>query len=284
MTEAPSIGGSLQEVRPGRTLHVAVHDSGSDTTLFFIHGGGGNKAQFRFQWQHFSAQRLNLVAWDAVGHGRSPQPKIAAAYAGAELVGDARAVFLAHRTKRNIFVAHSYGARLALAWLIEDVSHGKELPADDVVLLGAAPLGKMGKRLLPGLLGWLPLPLLELARPILSEGFRKRAWDPGADPALVKTEQEATRGNSLFMMQSLLAGAPPIDDQALAKLLVPVLLLAGESDGLVPLAASEKLASLLPRASLQRVEKCGHQIMMEAPEVTNRAIESVLAGGAVQLP
>jgi len=277
MTEAPSIGGSLQEVRPGRTLHVAVHAGGSETTIFFIHGGGGNKAQFRFQWQHFATQELNLVAWDAVGHGKSPQPKIASAYAGAELVADARAVFLAHRTRKTIFVAHSYGARLVLAWLLEALANGRDLPADHVVLLGAAPLGKMGKRLLPGLLGYLPLPLLELFRPILSEGFRRRAWDAGADPALVQTEQLATRGNTLFMMQSLIAGAPPIDEQALAKLALPVLILAGESDGLVPLAASEHLAALLPHAVLQRVPNCGHQIMMEAPDVTNRAIEGVLA-------
>jgi pimeloyl-ACP methyl ester carboxylesterase len=277
MTEVASIGGSLQEVRPGRRLHVATQDRGSDTTLFFIHGGGGNKAQFRFQWQYFGTQPVNLVAWDAVGHGRSPQPKMASAYAGAELVADAKAVFEAHRRRRNILVAHSYGARVVLAWLLDEAAHGSEFSADAVVLLGAAPIGPMGKRLLPGLLGRLPLPLLELMRPILSEGFRRRAWDPGADPALVAAEQEATRGNSLFMMQSLLAGAPPIDETALGALSLPVLILAGETDGLVPLAASERLAALLPGAELQHVPNCGHQIMMEAPDITNRAIERVLA-------
>jgi pimeloyl-ACP methyl ester carboxylesterase len=284
MTQPASIGGSLQEVRPGRMLHVAKQDRGSDTSLVFIHGGGGNKAQFRFQWQYFGTRPVNLVAWDAVGHGRSPQPKKASAYAGAELVADAKAVFAAHCTQRNILIAHSYGARLVLAWLLQEASRGADLPADAVVLLGAAPIGPMGRRLLPGVLGHLPLPLLELLRPILSEGFRKRAWDPGADPALVQAEQEATRGNSLFMMQSLLAGAPPIDEHALAVLSLPVLILAGETDGLVPFAASEKLAALLSRAELQRVPKCGHQIMMEAPDVTNRAIESVLSPPAEVRP
>jgi pimeloyl-ACP methyl ester carboxylesterase len=276
MTEPPSIGGSLQEVRPGRTLHVATQDRGSDTTLFFIHGGGGNKAQFRFQWQYFGTRPVNLVAWDAVGHGRSPQPKVASAYAGAELVADARAVFEAHRARVNVLIAHSYGARVVLAWLLDEAAHGSDFSADAVVLLGAAPIGPMGRRLLPGVLGHLPLPLLELLRPILSEGFRRRAWDPGADPVLVQAEQEATRGNSLFMMQSLLAGAPPIDEQALGKLSVPMAILAGETDGLVPRAASEKLAALLPRSVLRTVPKCGHQIMMEAPDATNSAIDGVL--------
>jgi len=231
----------IGEVRPGRRLHVAWLDRGSDTTLVFIHGGGGNLAQFRFQWSYFSTFPLNLLAWDAVGHGSSPPPKVAAAYAGAELLADGRAVLGKHAARRNIFIGHSYGARL-----------------------------------LPGLLGLLPLPLLELARPILSEGFRRRAWAKGADPALVQAEQTATRGNSLFMMQSLLAGAPAIDEHALGRLNLPVVILAGDSDGLVPFAASEKLAALLPRAELRRVEHCGHQIMMEAPEYTNRAIEGVI--------
>jgi len=277
MIQNPSIGGSLREVRPGRTLDVAVRDAGHDTTLFFIHGGGGNKAQFRFQWQYFAARPVNLVAWDAIGHGRSPQPRNAAAYHGAELVADARAVFAAHQTRHCVLVAHSYGARLVLAWLLEDLAQGREPVADALVLLGAAPLGPLGARLLPGLLGHLPLPLLELARPLLAEGFKRRAWDRGADPALVRTEQLATRGNSLFMMQSMIAGAPAIDEQALARLRLPVLILAGETDGLVPLAASEHLATLLPRAELRRVPRCGHQIMMEAPDITNRAIDGVLA-------
>jgi pimeloyl-ACP methyl ester carboxylesterase len=284
MTQPASIGGSLQEVRPGRTLHVAALDRGSDTTLVFIHGGGGNKAQFRFQWQHFSTQPVNLLAWDALGHGQSPQPKNAAAYAGAELVADARAVFAAHRTRHTILVAHSYGARLVLAWLLDEAATGMGLPADAVVLLGAAPIGQMGTRLLPGFLGRLPLPLLELMRPILSEGFRRRAWAPGADPALVQAEQEATRGNSLFMMQALIAGAPPIDEHALSRLTLPVRIMAGAQDGLVPLAASEKLAALLPNATLQMVPDCGHQIMMEAPDATNRTIEAVLAMQKEPLP
>jgi pimeloyl-ACP methyl ester carboxylesterase len=273
------LAGELREIRPGRILHVATRDAGSDITLFFVHGGGGNKLQWRFQWRHFAALPVNLVAWDAVGHGRSPKPPLAEAYAGAELVADAEAIFAAHRTRRNIVIAHSYGARLVLAWLLAAAARGQDSGIDAVVLLAAAPLGNMsGRRLLPGWLGRLPLPLLELARPILSRAFRRRAWHVGADRSLVDAEQQATRGNSLFMMQALFAGAPAIDEDALGQLTQPVLIVAGEHDGLVPDAASVKLAGLLPHATLQRVQHCGHQIMLEAPEVTNAAIAGVLAG------
>jgi len=269
---AETIGGALQDVRPGRTLHVATHPGGSDTTLFFIHGAGGNKAQFRFQWRHFAQAPVNLVAWDAAGHGQSPQPRDPAAYAGQALLADARAVFAAHKTRRNIIVAHSYGVRLTLAWLLD------QNPPDvaALVLLGAAPLGPLGARLLPGWLGRLPLPVLELLRPILAQGFRKLAWSPAADPALVAAEQRATRGNRLFMMQALIAQAPVVDAGLLPRITQPTQVLAGADDRLVPPSASERLAAALPSAILQEVPRCGHQIMLEAPDVTNAAIEAVL--------
>jgi pimeloyl-ACP methyl ester carboxylesterase len=34
---------------------------------------------------------------------------------------------------------------------------------------------------------------------------------------------------------------------------------------------------VLPNATLQTVPRCGHQIMLEAPDVTNAAIEALLA-------
>jgi len=265
--------GALQEVHAGRALHVATHDASADTAIFFLHGGGGNKAQWRNQWARFG--QYNLVAWDAIGHGKSPQPRAPEAYQGAELLADAYALFAKYRRAKNILVAHSLGARLALAWLLEN-------PAgiDGVVLLGAAPIGALSgsrRALFGGWLGWLPLPVLERFRPILSRKFAKLAWGPQADPALIVQEQLATRNNKLFMMQALLAGVPEIDPARLASLSLPIRILAGTEDGLVPPAASEALAAQLPNATLQLLPGCGHQIMLEEPAVTNQAIEVLIS-------
>lgn len=269
------LGGTLEEIRPGRRLHVAVRDRGADTTLFFVHGGGGNKEQWRFQWRLENAG-CNLVAWDAIGHGRSPRPRDLAAYDGAELVADARAVLERYKTVRSILVAHSYGARVALALLLQGV------PIDGLVLLGPAPIGQLsGRRLIGGLLGRLPLPLLELARPLLAREFRRRAWHPDADPGLIRTEQRATRGNRLSMMQALLSNAPVVDPDRLRALRLPILVLAGEQDGIVPPDAVAGLVARLPGAELRMVARCGHQVMLERPQETDRAIRDIIvaAGG-----
>ena len=267
----PELGGTLEQIRPGRHLHVARRDLGADITLFLVHGGGGNKEQWRYQWRALDDFGCNLVAWDAVGHGCSPRLDDPAGYDGAELVADARAVLDRHRSARTVLVAHSYGARVALALLLQGV------PIDGLLLVGPAPPGRLsGRRLVGGLLGRLPLPLLELARPLLACGFRRRAWHPDADPDLVRAEQRATRGNRLSMMQAMLSSAPPVDPGRLAGLRLPIVVLAGEQDGIVPPDAVASLAALLPGAELRRVARCGHQIMLERPEDTIQAIRDVV--------
>ncbi len=268
------LGGALREARPGRRLHVATHEVGADTTLFLVHGGGGNKEQWRFQWRALQDAGCNLVAWDALGHGASPRPSNPALCQGDELLDDARALFGRHATARNLIVAHSYGARIALALALE-VPFG--LTIDGLVLVGPAPLGRLGTgRLFGGLLGRLPLPLLELARPLLARGFARRAWHPDADPALVRAEQRATRGNRLSMMQAMLGHPPAVATDQLDTLGMPITVLGGEQDGIVPIAAVAELAGLLPGAELLRVERCGHQIMLEQPDATTGAIRAML--------
>ncbi len=268
------LGGAFEEVR-GRRLHVATHDAGADTTLFLLHGGGGNKEQWRFQWRALQDGGCNLVAWDAIGHGRSPQPREPAECRGEELCRDARALFERYAGARNVLAAHSYGARIALALALgwDDPAR----PIDGLVLVGPAPIGGLGGgTLFGGLLGRLPLPVLELLRPLLSRGFARRAWHPDADPALVRAEQRATRGNRLSTMQAMMRDPPAVAPDRLAALPMPAIVLGGEGDGIVPIGTVAALAALLPDAVLQRLDRCGHQVMLERPAETTAAIRGML--------
>ena len=72
------VAGTPVELRPGRTLSVAVHEAPGDTTVFLCHGSGGNKNQWRNQWLALTAAGHRVVAWDFPGHGESPAPNVAA--------------------------------------------------------------------------------------------------------------------------------------------------------------------------------------------------------------
>jgi abhydrolase domain-containing protein 8 len=273
---ASVLGGSYQEIRPGRTLHVAVLEKRAQTSLFFLHGSGGNKGQFRFLWDALCDAELNLIAWDAPGHGASPDLHDPAAYAGTALLADAQELIARHGAARNILVAHSLGTRIALGALAAAPEHFSA-----AVLLGPPPpqMAPAGKGALFGpVLGRLPLPVLELLKPLLARRFKRLAWGKGADPALVAHEQRVARRNTLFVMQSLFAGLLVLEPEQFSAIRANVSILAGAEDALTPPAAAKALAALLPAANLTILPGTGHQIMLEQPEQTLAAIRAALAG------
>ncbi len=271
------VPGSLREIRPGRVVSLATNASASDLTLFLCHGAGGNKNQWRHLWQALDAAGHRLVAWDAYGHGESPQPRRRSAYAGSDFVADYRAVFDAHATRRNILVGHSYGTRLSLALLDGLAAEGKLGLVSGALLLGPPP---PEVALIGGPMRYLPAFMLEWLRPRLSEGFRKLAWHPDCDPALVAYEEQQTLRNTLFMMQAMMVQAVQLDPARLAGLDLSVTILAGDADGLTPAAGARLLAEALPRAAFHLVERCGHQIMLEQPAETLRHLQALIAQSA----
>jgi pimeloyl-ACP methyl ester carboxylesterase len=58
---------------------------------------------------------------------------------------------------------------------------------------------------------------------------------------------------------------------------VPVTVIAGESDRLVPLAQSQELAEQIPGAELVQVPGAGHAVILERPEFVNRVISDLVA-------
>lgn len=267
-SDLPQVRGELLEIRPGRHLSVA-RQAGGDTVVFFGHGGGGNKDQWRELWRELGRRGYSLVAWDLLGHGASDRPEDPEAYAWDELVADELAVLRRFGGQRNVIVAHSFGTGLALSALLA----GPTVQVEAALLLGSQ-LHRPLKR--KGLLN-LPVWALELLRPRLARGFREAAWHPAADPALVAYEDGLTQGNSLRVFKALVAHACWPDAEALAGLEVPIAVVAGDRDGLTPAQGGEELARQLPQATFRVLEKCGHQLMLEKPGEVLETFEALLA-------
>ncbi len=270
-----AIGGSPVEIRPGRVLSVATRTGAgrAESTIFFCHGGGGNKEHWRFLWDACVAAGYGVVAWDALGHGASPRPRARAAYGGASMLADYRAVVARYRTARTILVGHSFGGRQTLLYLDELARQGRLGEVERAVLVASAPV-ELHER--GGGVAWLfktlPLPVLSLLRPILSRGFRKRGWHRDTDPALVAGEEQVASGNSMFVLRAMLTQSEALSMGRLAALDLPVLVLGGAADGIVPQAVTDAIAAGLPRATLRIMAGAAHQIMMEQPDDTARAM------------
>ncbi|MCA8251197.1 alpha/beta hydrolase [Burkholderia multivorans] len=270
------VKGARIEVRPGRTLNVAHREApaGSPhagTVVFFAHGGGGNKNQWRYQWDALAADGYELVAWDFAGHGESPTPPPASgAYRGEQTIADYRALFDRFKGKRNVLVAHSLGTGSTLAVLDRLSSEGRLHEVDAALLLGTQ-LGRPQPRS-PA----LPIWLLEWLKPWFARGFRRLAWHPDASRVLVDYESKIARRNRMAIFRALIQDVPWANPAGLSRLDLPVVVLSGDSDGLTPAEGGRALALALPAASFEIVGRCGHQLMLERPDVVTGALRLLL--------
>jgi len=265
------VRGQPLAIRPNRTLSIAHHPgtTQSDTVVFFCHGAGGNKDQWRLQWQALKAEGYSMVAWDLLGHGDSARPRNDLAYAWSELVADYLAILQRYAGARNLIVAHSFGTGLSLSALLAR----PPVAIDAALLLGS----RLHRPQVGGGLMSLPAWILEWLRPVLAKGFREHAWHATADPALVAYEEKLTERNRLHMFKALTKNAEWPAAELIPTLVLPVSVLAGDSDGLTPASGGQDLAGRLPNADFQVLESCGHQLMLEKPDAVLKAFNKLLA-------
>ena len=68
----------------------------------------------------------------------------------------------------------------------------------------------------------------------------------------------------------------PDDRAVVASLRVPLLVVVGDSDQMIPAAAARSLADSAPDGSFELVEGAGHLVSVERPEEFNRALAAFL--------
>jgi pimeloyl-ACP methyl ester carboxylesterase len=66
-------------------------------------------------------------------------------------------------------------------------------------------------------------------------------------------------------------------DGRLARVDMPVLIIWGRQDALIPAAYAEPLNAEIPAAKLTLLDGCGHVVMADCPEAFDRELEAFLA-------
>ncbi len=85
-------------------------------------------------------------------------------------------------------------------------------------------------------------------------------------------------GEGVFLRQSRALQRRPDQQKTMRRVKLPVLVIAGEADTLVPMRRQEFTANLMPYGKLLVIEAAGHLASLEQPEVVSKAIEEFLAG------
>jgi 3-oxoadipate enol-lactonase len=255
------------EIR-GVRLHYEQRGSGPPVVL--VHGLGGTSAEI---WKRVAgdlARDFAVVRYDLRGAGRSEVPP--GPYGLRDFVDDLDGLIERLALGAPALVGHSFGGSIVLAFA---AAHADA--ASSVTAIGG------------------PTSLPEQAR----EGMWQRAETVEAQGMAAVAETVATNGMAPSFREAhpdewrayvqLLGANDPqayaatcrviaeLDITAeLPRIQAPVLLVAGDRDGVAPPAANREAAARIPDARFVEVADCGHILPWEQPEALLDAVRPFL--------
>lgn len=240
-----------------------VFVGGQGPTVVLLHGAGDNAGTW-FRVVPDLVKAHTLIVPDLAGHGASAPHsgpiEVKAVLNGVEAVLDT----LAPR-QRVVLVGNSLGA-----WIAMLVAHSNpERVALAVCIDGGAMKGSnVHARVLPR-----------------TRAEARESVNQTRDPAsaavpnfvlddIVRHAREGPLAR--FASSAATMEAYVLDDTQLRELRVPVRLIWGASDRLVPLDYAERMKAQLPQADLLTMERCGHVPQIECPQQLLPALQQAL--------
>lgn len=272
-------------------------------TVLFVHGYTLNLKSFHFQRQAVQAQfgdQARLVFFDQRSHGRSeqsPREGCTIEQLGRDLHN---VIDRLVPTGPLVLIGHSMGGMALMAFADQHPElFGATGRVRAVALINTSSGDLRNITLgLPSALARLPGPLLPvvLRRAAKNAALVERgralgrdlAWvltkrlsfaDPAVDPAVVDFCANMIEATPVGVVANFYPTLVAHDGRLGLKNLTecPVLVIGADSDALTPAGHSEQIAAELPDAELIIAERSGHLLMLEHPELVNRALLALLA-------
>ena len=251
----------------GQRWHVQVMGSGPGVLL--IHGTGAATHSFRTLGS-ILAERFTVVIPDLPGHGFSHAPPTMAGYQLPNVAHGIAALLRALDVQPRVVVGHSAGAAVAIRMVLD----GAIAPAGIISLNGALlPFPGMTNDFLGSAARFLASSSLTARMFTLFAGNR-----PSAERLLRSTGSRIDpEGTQLYArltanpghVHGALALMANWDLRPLARdlprLAVPLILVTGSRDGMVPPSESFRVRSLVPKAELVSLRGLGHLAHEERP-------------------
>ena len=243
----------------GRTVHY-IETGGGAPTVVFVHGAGGGWGTWTRQLEGL-ANAGRMVAIDLPGHGASSGDGCRAV---ADYAASVQGFIRGLGAGPVVLAGHSMGGA---------ITQTVALAAPDL-LRGIALVGTGGRlRVFPKL-----FELLESSYPAAVDFVTQYAWSPASAAALKDGGRRAMLETRVAITTGDFRACDAFDAMArLAQISRPALVIVGEDDQLTPVKYSEYLAGAIPGATLVRIPRAGHYVMLEQPDEVNLAIRQFLA-------
>ncbi|MGF0313259.1 alpha/beta fold hydrolase [Rhodococcus sp. IEGM1428] len=249
------------------------HELGEGTPILFLHGSGTGVTAAANWWLNLPelSQYGRCIAIDSIGYGQSVVAD-GTKYGIREWVRHAVRVLDALGIEKTWIVGNSLGGWLAFQFAIDFPER----------LLGVVSMGTGGAQLTSALKGH--------SNPTLSEeGVRKTLEQFVVDKSLVTDTLVSLRYASALndtatdrLAQVVEArdrdrNELPLDFDVLAKLEIPVLLIHGVQDVVIPVSRTWELLNVIPHADAHIFSQCGHWSQVERADEFNEVLGRYLS-------
>lgn len=259
------------ETAEGELTHY--HDLGEGTPILFLHGSGTGVTAAANWWLNLPqlSEHGRCIAIDSIGYGQT----IAAddvEYGIKEWVRHAVRVLDALGIEKTWIVGNSLGGWLAFQFALDYPER----------LLGIVSMGTGGAKLTKALKGH--------SNPNLSEeGIRETLElfvvnkDLVTDDLVKLRYQSALNDTASDRLKEVVAARDrdrtemPLDFERLAKLDIPVLLIHGMQDHVIPVSRTWELLNTIPHADAHVFSQCGHWSQVERADEFNEVVSSYIS-------
>jgi pimeloyl-ACP methyl ester carboxylesterase len=272
----------------GVTVHLRDEGPRDAPAIVLLHGSNADLHTWE-PWVAALKGQYRVIRFDQVGHGLTgPDPEHD--YSRANYVADVLAVADKLGLKSFILGGNSMGGKHALAFA---VAHPDRVTGLVLVDASGGPMlkdkaekddedsggGNIGFRIAqtPG--------INLIAEQITPRSLIAQSLEQSVSVKSVANEATITRywellrypGNRRATLKRFAAPYDPLTEREIAAITAPTLILWGEEDRLIPLAAGQWLARTMPNAALKAYPGIGHLPQEEAPEATLAALQPWLA-------
>jgi pimeloyl-ACP methyl ester carboxylesterase len=259
---------------------LAADVNGAGPAVVLLHGQPGSAADWR-PVSRLLQSRFTVIVPDRLGYGRTGGPAGGFrdnASAVLDLLDDlqvARATVVGHSWSGGVAIAlaQEAAARVNAAVLIASVGPGERLGRVDR-LLAIPPIGTAAAAIALNVTA-RALSVPPLRR--LLDRYLRGTTDEGL-LAIAEGWRRGEAWRSFVVEQRALFDE--LDDLApgLADIAVPVTVVIGGADRIVPASTGQRIAAAIPGARLIRIEGAGHLLSHERPE----AVADAIAGAATE--
>jgi pimeloyl-ACP methyl ester carboxylesterase len=259
--------GETVSVRQDIDLQVC-HNPGRQPALIFLHGGLGNRFNWRSQYEFACAQGWEAIAYDLAGHGQSsPYPRYSIGRHCRDLTR------LLHRfgIRSPVLCCHSYGVPIGLEWaqrhptcaliLIAGGTHELD-PWWEIPLMKAMSWG--GRYL-------YRLPIAQKITRTLSSSHRNPVVERFFAENPVPMDFHSYKALEIFWEYDFFSRT-----KADCYRNIPTLMITGGQDPMFSYDMGEQLASHFYQGQHLHFPKAGHIVMAEYSEAVNEAIANWL--------